>query len=225
MLTTLLEVLVPASCVACRGPGEVARGDPLCAPCRLSLPWLDPRRRCERCGLPERCPPRRCPARRQAFAAAWSPLAYAAAVPSLVIALKDHGALRVATTMAAHLASAAPPGIWDDGTLVPVPADPLRRRRRGVDHAARIASELGPRVGLPIAHVLARERAPAHARLSRRARLGDEVGVRTRGAVPLRTILVDDVHTTGATLHACALALREAGADRVTAVTYARTLT
>jgi predicted amidophosphoribosyltransferase len=37
-------------------------------------------------------------------------------------------------------------------------------------------------------------------------------------------VLVDDVHTTGATLHACAQALREAGAGRVVAITWARTL-
>jgi predicted amidophosphoribosyltransferase len=43
-------------------------------------------------------------------------------------------------------------------------------------------------------------------------------------AVPAVAILVDDVHTTGATLHACALALRESGATDVRAVTYARTL-
>jgi predicted amidophosphoribosyltransferase len=44
-------------------------------------------------------------------------------------------------------------------------------------------------------------------------------------AVPPRAVLlVDDVHTTGATLDACALALKAGGTRAVAAVTYARTL-
>jgi predicted amidophosphoribosyltransferase len=225
-LEGLLEVLVPSVCVACRRGGDVARGDPLCRSCRLSLPWLDASRGCPRCGLPERCAPRTCPARGQAFDGAWSPLAYAGAVPALVVGLKERGALRLARLMAAQLAATAPPGTWAPGVaLVPVPADPLRRRRRGVDHAATLARELAPRVGLPVAACLTRARAPAQAGRARRARLGTEVGTRTRGEIPATAILVDDVHTTGATLHACALALRAGGAERVRAVTYARTLT
>jgi len=48
--------------------------------------------------------------------------------------------------------------------------------------------------------------------------------VRCRGTAPAACALVDDVHTTGATLRACAGALRAAGAQRVVAVSYARVL-
>jgi predicted amidophosphoribosyltransferase len=44
------------------------------------------------------------------------------------------------------------------------------------------------------------------------------------GPVPEAVLLVDDVHTTGATLAACARALAAGGAGEVRALTYARTL-
>lgn len=231
MLDDLLRLLAPAVCVACRGAGDVARGDPLCRSCRLALPWLGPVA-CGRCGLPEAHAPRDCPARAQAFAGAWAPVAYAGPVPAVVNALKERGAVGLARVMAAQMAATAPPGTWSAGAaLVPVPPDPFRRRRRGVDHTARLAAALAPRVGLPVAHVLTRRAAPRQAGRSRRARLGDrdaaaDVGVRTRAITPPATaILVDDVHTTGATLHACALALRGAGTTTARAVAYARALT
>ncbi|MGH2943878.1 MAG: ComF family protein, partial [Solirubrobacteraceae bacterium] len=48
--------------------------------------------------------------------------------------------------------------------------------------------------------------------------------LRGRGPPPGHVVLVDDVHTTGATLHACARALRDAGCRRIDAVSWARTL-
>jgi predicted amidophosphoribosyltransferase len=230
----LVALVVPAVCVACRRAGDVARADPLCRSCRQELPWLGAAR-CARCGLPGSCGAR-CPARAQAFSGAWAPVAYAGAVPALVNGLKERGAVGLARLMAAQIAATVPPGWWA-GTpsvaLVPVPADPLRRRRRGVDHAARLAAELAPRCGLPVAPVLTRPLAVGgrQAGRSRAQRLAsDRLAVvlrtdrRAPSAVPSAAILVDDVHTTGATLHACALALRESGALDVRAVTYARAL-
>jgi predicted amidophosphoribosyltransferase len=227
----LLDWLVPPLCLACRAPDAARRGDPLCSTCRSALPWLGARV-CPRCAQPRPCG--RCPAVRQAFARAWAPLGYAGPVPALVNALKERGAVGLTALMAGQIVATAPPDLWptaerDAAVLVPVPADPWRRRRRGVDHAARLAAALAPRTDLPVASVLARParraRQAGRRRTERlRADLA-EVHVRTgRRGPPATAVLVDDVHTTGATLHACALALKGSGTSRVIAVTYARTL-
>ena len=59
-------------------------------------------------------------------------------------------------------------------------------------------------------------------RAGRRAR--GRFDIRAVARAPGAVALVDDVHTTGATLRACAAALRSAGAEHVVCVTYARAL-
>jgi predicted amidophosphoribosyltransferase len=93
-----------------------------------------------------------------------------------------------------------------------------------MNQAACLAAALRREAGLPVAEVL--RRAPGsrpQVGLARGARLANARGsVIARPPPPGRLVLVDDVYTTGATLDACARALREAGARDVVAVTFAR---
>lgn len=222
-LEVAISALVPASCCACRAP--VAAGDPLCPGCRAAIPWLRGPR-CARCGLPAPCG-RRCPARSGALARTWAPVAHEGPARAIVHAYKLGGALRLADMMAAQIAAGAPRDLLSPpATLVPVPTHPARVRHRGYDHAARLADALAGRVRLPVARCLVRRGAAARqAGAPRAVRLehGRIDVVATRPAPPV-VVLVDDVHTTGATLQSCALALQAAGALRVCAVTYARSL-
>jgi predicted amidophosphoribosyltransferase len=113
-----------------------------------------------------------------------------------------------------------------DVALVAVPAHPGRRRTRGFDPAELLARALARRTGLPLARTLRRSASAGRqlgaSRDERRAAGG--LGFAARGPAPRIAILVDDVHTTGATLSACAQALKQAGARRVIAITWARTL-
>ncbi len=108
------------------------------------------------------------------------------------------------------------------GVVVPVPAAPWRWRWRGFDPAEEIALALAARGGLPYAACLRRAHGPRQVGRERRARLTDPPRVRAAGPVPRRALLVDDVHTTGATLAACAAALNGDDCERVVALTLAR---
>jgi len=113
--------------------------------------------------------------------------------------------------------------------IVPVPLHWRRRLHRGFNQAERIARPLARALGLPVVPYLRRIRAtPPQSLLGRPARIANlrrafrvSQPERLRG---LSLLLVDDVATTGATLEAAAAVLRQAGAERVVAVTVARTL-
>jgi predicted amidophosphoribosyltransferase len=219
----LLALLLPPACLACRRP-LVRAGEPLCPPCRGALPWL-PEPRCPRCGLPAPCRP--CPAAGAPFAAAWAPLAHEGPARALVAALKFRGRLPAADLMAAQIAATAPRDLLaPPAVLVPVPAARPRRRARGFDQAERLARALARRARLPWARALRRSASGARQLgASRAARLeAGRLGIAAAGPAPARTVLFDDVHTTGATLRACAAVLRSAGAEHVACVTYARAL-
>jgi ComF family protein len=157
---------------------------------------------------------------------AFAPVAYDGPARALVAALKYGGATRLAETMAAQIAAAAPPGLFPaTTTLVPVPLHPRRHRRRGYNQAALLASALATRTGRPTAHTLHRPtRSAPQVGRDRQARMTAVAGAITvDDSPPEHAILVDDVITTGATLSACAQALKAAGTTAITAVAYART--
>jgi predicted amidophosphoribosyltransferase len=220
----LTAALAPPACLACRTPCVDANAA-LCVPCRRALPWLAPRR-CARCGLPTPCGAC-CPARDAAFERAWAPLSYDGPARALVAALKFRGALPVADLMAAQIIASAPSDLLAGATLVPVPLHPARRRARGFDQAALIAAALARRSGRPLVACLRRGGEPTRQlgadRTARHAAAESQL-LRARGPIPTHALLVDDVHTTGATLDACARALGASGAHHVAAATYARTL-
>jgi ComF family protein len=201
VLARLVSLVAPPLCAACGG--DAGRAPPLCGECRLELARS------------------RCTAQRDGV---WAAYGYDGPAGALVRSFKFSGRIGLAQLMAAQLAALAPPALLH-GALVPVPLHPRRRRRRGFNHAAALAAALGRRTGLPVADCLYRMGDPApQAGRGRRARLRAVAGtVGAAGAVPEWALLVDDVVTTGATLAACAQALRAAGCREVAALTYART--
>ena len=112
--------------------------------------------------------------------------------------------------------------------VVPVPLFGRRQRLRGYNQSALLARELARLDGLPLAvRALSRRRdTPPQARSvdaeTRRRNVAGAFAADRRQVEGRRVLLVDDVMTTGATLDACAQALRQGGAASVWALTFAR---
>jgi predicted amidophosphoribosyltransferase len=154
---------------------------------------------------------------------AWSSASYEGVARKLVGALKFRHLLPVADLMAERIEWLAPAHMLS-GTIVPVPPSPPRLRRRGFDPAGELAAALAERLDARLDPCLARRGGGRQVGRRRVERIGHPPDIRACAAAPRSALLVDDVLTTGATLTACARALRAAGSSRVVAVTFARRL-
>jgi ComF family protein len=171
---------------------------------------------------------RRCRERRPAFARAYSGFRFDGRLRQAIHALKYNGRQDVAVYLVEALVGVLSP---PDSTAFEVCAVPLhadREAQRGFNQAALLAAELAVAWGMPYLGPAALSRIRAtdtQIGLDFTARQVNVQGAFAAdpGLVSGRYILlVDDVCTTGATLDACAGALRAAGATTIVGVTLAR---
>ncbi|HEX5939967.1 MAG TPA: ComF family protein [Dehalococcoidia bacterium] len=144
-----------------------------------------------------------------------------------VIQLKYGGVFSAGPEMGKRLAEAL--AGWTGGAevVVPVPLHSSRERSRGYNQARKLAEGFAARVGLPLEPGLLRRKKRTRSQaagLNYEARLENvrdafETSGRAQGR---RITLVDDVVTTTATMQACALALKSAGAASVSGVSFTR---
>ena len=228
LLTVLADALLPPSCALC---GGLCKGV-LCAPCRSQ--YTQPRRRCIQCAnqLADHEPVARCGACIKALPAYDATVAavdYAAPFDALSLRLK-FGAQLALAPMCAQLVRDAmleQAGLDMPDVLCPVPLGPRRLAERGFNQALEIARPLAGALGVPIeARLLARPvDTPAQSLMTPAARR-DNVrrAFVVEGDVDGKHVgVVDDVMTSGNTLHEVARMLKGAGAVRVTNLVFART--
>ena len=228
----VLALVFPAACASCGAAVDRPRGGPLCGTCWSTLP-AHPAASCA-CGEPlasphaSRCG--RCRRGLSPFARGASLGPYEGSLRAVIHALKYRGQRTAAGELGRRLhGDPAARAVLDGAAaLVPVPLHPRRLAERGFNQAALLAEDLARRSGVPACEraLVRREDTPSQAGLSaaaRRANVARAFAVRQRARVDGRVIvLVDDVHTTGATARACARALEEAGAAEVRLLTVAR---
>jgi ComF family protein len=198
-----LEFLGPPWCARCNAPFDMDRGEGAqCGPCLADPPLFDGAR---------------------------AAVAYGDVARTVALKLKYGGRMGLAETMARAMARLVP---TEAELLVPVPLHRWRLWGRGFNQSMLVAAALSRKSGVPTAPALLRrvKATPMLRGLGHRAR-----AKAVRGAFAIApggrerlagkcVVLVDDVHTSGATAEACADALKQAGAARVILLCWARVI-
>jgi ComF family protein len=161
---------------------------------------------------------------------------YEGPMKEIIHALKYERRRTIAPRLGALMRECGAPLLRDADVVVPVPLHPRREFQRGFNQADDLARHLGLPV-LPLLKRVVFTRSqidlPAH---ERHANVRDAFALRAaprslipdpRSPIPdpCVVVLVDDVATTGATLDACATALKRSGVKEVRALTAARVVT
>ena len=220
-----LDALFPIRCLECGAFGRF-----VCEDCLETLPKLE-RPFCDLCASPGAvgvCGA--CRERRPAADSIRSPYLYerGTAVYRAISMLKYGGMRSAAREMgewlAAFIAARRAPAF---DVIAAVPSHRSRVRRRGYAQASLIADALAKLTGAPL-NPDALERvinAPSQLDAESRAERWRNVqgGFAARSDfTDQRVLLIDDLATTGATMSACAAALKDAGARSVFGVSVAR---
>jgi len=212
----LVDFVYPPTCILCdmHLPNDVAL---VCDTCWRHLPKVDNSLTVMRAGI--HC---------SRSLALWS---FEGGVQDMIHEMKFRRKMVLADRIGKDLASLLNhlPEIGKIDLIVPIPLHPTRLRERGFNQSALMARSISREAGLPMEPwALKRTRyTRAQSKLDaeeRKKNVRHAFSVSENMNFSEKTILlVDDVTTTGATMEACAVMLKRAGASQVIALAGART--
>lgn len=235
-LRKFLHVLFPSACANCKMP---LWDDPVPFVCRACWETVVPISGpcCPHCGGPfaspvalQHSPTHKCGACRTkppAFTQTWSLFPYQSPLKEAIILFKYRGKRSLIKPFLQAMIPALPTLPTID-VLIPVPLHPQRLREREYNQSLLLAHGLSQHLQIPLLlSCLLRIRATVpQTSLSRKERLTNlhrafavDDASRIKGQ---RILLIDDVFTTGTTLHECAKTLRKAGSGPVYGLTLGR---
>lgn len=228
-LSALFGRIFPPRCLVCEAPGYT--GLDVCRRCYQRLPHID--RACSQCALPLpvatgsqplRCG--QCLRKPPAFDHALSLFEYRDDAVSLIVQLKFHHRLALSRLFGQLLLQKVlQQGVAVDA-LLPVPLHRSRLRQRGFNQSVELSRALARGLGVPLLrNQVQRLRATSQQTgLNAGARRKNIKGA-FRVVQPLsyrHIAIVDDVVTTGSTVHELAAVLKRAGVETVSVWSVAR---
>ncbi len=222
----MIEQLFPGRCGVC--DGLIKGNDGVCETCRRSLPYVGDRI-CMKCGKPvsedvEYCSD--CRKWERCFHSGRAVFLYDEKMREAMGRFKYQGRCEYASFYGEQIVKCLGEQIrrWNVQALIPVPLHDARRRRRGYNQAELLAVEVGKRLNIPVlSDYVTREKKTAPQKeldfkeRNRNLAKAFQVSKEQRRLYPhlKRVIIIDDIYTTGSTVHNCTKCLLDAGISLV----------
>lgn len=202
IIDEILAFLAPNDCLGCNTEGRL-----VCKECIVALPVVETKTLVS-----------------PYISSVTSVTSYKSTAKELLWKLKSSGAQEAAKIMAECMVRILPKD--RESLIVPVPTASNRVRQRGYDQAKLIARQIARKARLPYLNCLVRSGYAHQVGAGREQRLRQlETAFRVknlRNIQDANIVLVDDVVTTGASLEIAAKVLKEAGANDISAITFAQ---
>ena len=226
--------LYPSWCAQCKRSLHLTE-DHLCRPCLLKLTQIR-LPICTRCGI--EIPPHgkstatcsRCRNRSYQFDEVFPLFRYDDNFKNLLHQVKYERKYWLLDIFSKRLKRTLPNQSRDlPSCIIPVPLDRNRLRKRTFNQSLLIAQMISKILKIPVKEnvMIRKEYRSPQSWLSRKERLSNLEGlfkIKKRHEIKDQwVLLVDDVVTTGSTVHECAKIIKEEGASKVTVFTLART--
>lgn len=223
-LAFLFNLLVPVRCIGCRV--LIENKGLLCAKCWGSI-YLIYANSCFYCGMPK--PSQLCFScslvKKRRPITMRSALAYKGIVVSIINHLKSGHGAHLAKPISRLLIKICFDVAQEIDIVVPVPMHWLSLLHRRYNQAALLANNVADFYNLPVVNMRKMKMTKRQRTLSRARRLANLRGVFSAPtSIAGKTVLlIDDVITTGATVHEASSTLLRAGAKKVHIISLART--
>jgi ComF family protein len=218
-----IDLLLPQFCLGCGREGSA-----LCSICLSHFPAISSPI-CRRCGLPltrESCP--NCQRREPSFDGLRSPFRFERLVREAIHLFKYQNLRCLAKPLAAELAGYLKRNPLPADLIVPVPLHRKKLRERGYNQSELVALELGRMVGLQVdcksleRSLETKPQARLEKAAQRRRNVAGAFQCLDKTPAGRKILIIDDVATSGETIHSCALPLKQAGASSIWGLTIAR---
>lgn len=222
----LVDLLYPKACPVCGEAAPVICGKSrgICPECEGAVSYIGDNY-CMKCGkelLEDEQYCYDCKRLKHEFEQCAAVFVYSEAIKQSIYRYKYKGRREYAEWFAGQMYEkmASRIAVWEPELIVPIPLHKSKYKQRGYNQAWLLAAELGRLTGIPVDDgLLQRSRATEPMKAldgeNRIKNLKNAFIISSNKVKYKKILLVDDIYTTGATMDACAKALRSKGVEQV----------